>query len=144
MIDADRRSRKANCAAAPKKSKREVDRLGRPERSIFLDQLERHHPSNAWVGSSNPFRTGLPRLLNTRDSNTHDGMPSSTKRTIDELAAAAEAEYRRLEPRILLLKDAVAEEKALTKRLKMELSAMRVALAEARGTTATALSLIHI
>ena len=64
-------------------------------------------------------------------------MPSSTKRTIDELAAAAEAEYRRLEPRIVLLKDAVAEEKALTKRLKAELSAMRVALAEARGTTTT-------
>lgn len=70
-------------------------------------------------------------------------MPASpTKRTSDELAAAAaEAEFRRLEPRIELLKAAVAEEKALTKRLKTELSAMRVALAEARGTaTATTAS----
>ena len=37
----------------------------------------------------------------------------------------------------MLLKEAVAEEKALTKRLKAELSTMRVALAEARGTTTT-------
>ena len=57
-------------------------------------------------------------MVQTRAVRTH------MKRTIDELAAAAEAEFRRLESRILLLKEAVAEEKALTKKLKAELAAI--------------------